>query len=110
MAQTLRIVFMDDLTGELLPDGQGQTISFALDGTSYEIDLTKDNAVALRKSLKRYVVAGREVGRARGVAAPKRRNREDTGAIRAWARQNGLQVSERGRVPSAILQAYDAAN
>ncbi|CCG05683.1 histone-like nucleoid-structuring protein Lsr2 [Blastococcus saxobsidens] len=101
---------MDDLTGELLPDGQGQTISFALDGTSYEIDLNKDNADALREVFKRYVAAGRKVGRARQVTPRRHRNREDTAAIRAWAWQNGLQVSERGRVPSAIVQAYDAAN
>lgn len=63
MAQKTKVVLVDDLTGQVLPDGQGQTVSFALEGVSYEIDLNKDDADALRQLFKRYVEAGRKVGR-----------------------------------------------
>lgn len=66
MAQKVQVVFVDDLTGEVLPDGQGQTVSFGLDGTSYELDLNKSNADALRETFKRYVRAGRRTGRPTG--------------------------------------------
>ncbi|SFE93893.1 histone-like nucleoid-structuring protein Lsr2 [Blastococcus tunisiensis] len=108
MAQKTKVVLVDDLTGEVLPDGQGQTVSFALEGTSYEIDLNKDDADALRQVFQRYVAAGRKVGRQpvgrRGARA------RDTAVIRTWARENGHNVSERGRIPSAVVEAYEAAN
>ena len=109
MAQTTRVLFVDDLTGDELPEGQGQTIKFSLDGTSYEIDLGKKNADAMRADVKRYVDAARKVGRgsngARSTAA-----RKDTAAIREWAKSNGHNISERGRIPSAVIDAYEAAN
>lgn len=116
MVQKTQVVIVDDLTGDVLAEGQGQTVSFGFDGTSYEIDLDKDNADVLRQAFKRYIDAGRRVGRqastggARGGSHVGRRNRQDTAAIRAWARENGHEVSERGRIPSSILQAYDAAH
>lgn len=109
MVQKTQVVLVDDLTGEVLPDGQAQTVSFALDGTSYEIDLNKDNADALRQVFKRYVEAGRKLGRQSGRGT-RARARQDTAVIRTWARENGHNVSERGRIPSAIVEAYEAAN
>lgn len=113
MAQKTHVVLVDDLTGDVLPDGEGQTISFALDGTSYEIDLSKKNADSLRKDLKRYVDASRKVGRTQSAgrrSSSSGRARQDTTAVRAWARENGHQISERGRIPSAVAEAYEAAN
>lgn len=109
MAQRTKVVIVDDLTGAVLPDGEGQTISFSLDGTSYEIDLSKANADALRSDLKRFVDAGRRVGRAKS-AGRRSSSRQDTTAVRAWARQNGHELSERGRIPTAVVEAYGAAN
>ena len=103
MAQQTRVVFVDDLTGETLPDGQGQTVSFALDGTSYELDLNKDNADELRGAFKRYVDAGRKVGRPTQAARRGGGRRPDNAAIRIWARENGHEISERGRIPSAVV-------
>ncbi len=111
MAQKTQVVLIDDLTGDILSDGQGQTVSFALDGTSYEIDLNKKNADALRTDLRCYVDAARKLGRA-GSASRRGAGggRQDTAAIRAWARQNGHAVNERGRIPSSIVQAYRSAH
>jgi hypothetical protein len=94
VAQKTQVVIVDDLTGDVLPDGQGQTVSFALDGTSYEIDLNKQNAERLRKDLKRYVDAARKVGRAKSSGRRgSSKGRQGTGAIREWARQNGHAIS-----------------
>lgn len=115
MASKMQVVVVDDLTGDVLADGRGQTVYFGLDGSSYEIDLDKQNAAALRQAFKRYIEAGRRVGRGgslapRSAAAGRRRSTQDTADIRAWARDNGHQVSERGRIPAAIIQAYHAVH
>ena len=110
MAQRTHIVLVDDLTGDVLPDGQGQTVSFSLDGTQFEIDLKNDNAEKFRDDLKRYVAAARRVGR---QPADRRRTAgipADKHAIRAWAKGNGYEVSDRGRIPAAVVAAYEAAN
>lgn len=85
MAQRTHVVFVDDLSGEELPQGQGQTVSFGLDGTTYEIDLNKDNADELRATLKRFVDAARKVGRAQSGRTGGGRDvqsRRDAQAIR----------------------------
>lgn len=114
MAQRTNIIIVDDLTDETLPEGQGQTVTFGLDGTSYELDLSKDNADQLREDFKRYVDAARKVSRS--TSGGSRRStassggRKDTAAIREWAKANGHEVSERGRIASSVREAYDAAN
>jgi hypothetical protein len=108
MARRTQVLFVDDLTGDELPDGQGQTVTFSLDGVSYEIDLNKDNADSLRADFKRYTDAGRKIGR-QSSGRPAAR-REDTSDIRAWAKANGHEVNERGRIPAAVTEAYQAAN
>jgi hypothetical protein len=109
VVQKTQVVLIDDLSGDTLRDGQGQTIPFALDGTSYEIDLNKKNADALRKDLKRYVDAARKVGRDRASGRRSTgRGRQDTAAIREWARKSGHAVSQRGRIPSSVVEAYEA--
>lgn len=116
MASRAVVILEDDLTGEQLEAGRGETISFGLDGHDYEIDLSGENATELRQALGRYTGAARKTGpvgvRAGGGRSARRstRPRRDTSAIRAWARENGHEVSERGRVPSGVLAAYDAAH
>ena len=116
MAQKVDVRFVDDLDGS---EASG-TVSFALDGRAYEIDLSDDNAARLRDSLAAFVAAARRTGgrRSRGQrsstseapAAPARPSREATAAIRTWARENGHEVSERGRIPKAVVEAYQAAH
>src|SRR3954452_1094238 len=107
MAQKVHIVLEDDLDGS----DATQTVSFGLDGTSYEIDLNDKNASALRDALAKYVGHGRKVtGPRRG-----RRSAASSGAtnsareIRDWARSNGHAVPERGRIPSSVREAFEAA-
>ena len=118
MALQVNVKFVDDLDGS---DAAG-TVAFALDGRAYEIDLSEDNAARLRNSLASFVAAARKSGgaAAAGRRAPKvtassgRRpqplDREQTAAIRAWARQNGHQVSDRGRISKTVVDAFQAAH
>ena len=117
MAQKVEVKVVDDLDGSE-PAG---TVSFALDGRSYEIDLSDDNAARLRGSLASFVAAARRSSGAprrrrdargsTGVdSVPARTGQENTTVIRSWARENGHVVSERGRIPKAVVQAYQAAH
>ncbi|MFG6403542.1 MULTISPECIES: Lsr2 family protein [unclassified Microbacterium] len=114
MARRIVHQLVDDLDGTELEVGTGETVLFSLDGIAYEIDLTEENAAALRDALAPYVEAARSISRTSGGSAsarPRRRTgQRDYSAIRAWAKENGHSVSERGRVPAAVLEAYDAAN
>jgi hypothetical protein len=117
MARRIVHQLVDDLDGSVLEVGEGETVLFSLDGTAYEIDLSGDNAQALRDAFAPYVDAARSVSSTRssganGAARPRRRaeQKRDYTDIRAWAKSNGHEVSERGRVPSTILDAYDAAH
>jgi len=112
MAQRTRTELVDDIDGRVLRDGKGETVSFALDGSSYEIDLSTSNARKFRSMFEGYVAAGRKVagGRARRrprAAAVSRAH--DARAVRKWAAANGLDVSARGRIPADILEQYKAA-
>jgi hypothetical protein len=116
MAQKVDVRFVDDLDGS---EAAG-TVSFALDGRAYEIDLSDDNASRLRDSLATFVAAARRTGTRRARSqrsgtweapvAPARPSREATAAIRTWARENGHEVSERGRIPKAVVEAYQSAH
>jgi Lsr2 len=106
MAQKVHITLEDDLDG----GDANETVAFGLDGRSYEIDLNNKNAKALRDALATYVAAARRAGgrtagvRRRGVAGSNARE------IREWARSNGHQVPDRGRIPSGVREAYEAAH
>ena len=106
MAQKVHITLEDDLDG----GDATETVSFGLDGRSYEIDLNDKNAAALRDAVARYVAAARRGG-SRGTAA-KRRTQMGTSAreIRDWARSNGHKVPDRGRIPADIREAFEAAH
>ena len=115
MARKVQVILSDDLDENVSAD---ETVSFALDGTNYEIDLSDKNAKEMREALSRYVQAARKVGRASGRASGGgrsratggRMDREQAGAIRDWARKNGHQVSDRGRIPASVVDAYEAAH
>jgi hypothetical protein len=108
MAQKVTVSLVDDLSGSQADE----TVTFGLDGKSYEIDLSSVNAGKLRDALANYVGAARKAGRTghtNGVAAPVRPasvDREQNQAIREWARKRGMKVSDRGRIPSDVTEAY----
>ena len=112
MAQKVHIVLVDDLDGSEATE----SVSFGLDGTSYEIDLNDTNAAALREALSGYVGHARKVGSARRNARKSSSTSAATtdGAsakeIRDWARSNGYDVPDRGRVSADVRQAFDAAH
>lgn len=104
---------VDDLDGSVLEDGEGKQVIFSVEGRAYEIDLSADNAEKLFEAFAPYVAAARSVsasnpGRSHRSSSQKRS--VDLGAVREWARANGHTVSDRGRVPGSIIDAYEAAN
>ena len=105
MAQKVTVEMTDDLDGSQADT----TVSFAVDGTAYEIDLSKRNAAAMRRTFDRYIEharkAGRSTRRTRGT-----RDRRHSSDVRAWAKARGIQVSERGRIPASIVSQYEEAN
>ncbi|MGW3956141.1 histone-like nucleoid-structuring protein Lsr2 [Streptomyces sp. NPDC004752] len=110
MAQKVQVLLVDDLDG-----GEAdETVTFALDGKTFEIDLTTSNADKLRGLLDPYVKGGRRTGgRASGGRGKTRvvsGGSQDTAQIRAWAKENGYEVNDRGRVPASIREAYEKAN
>ena len=115
MAQKVQVLLLDDLDG----GEASETVSFGLDGTSYEIDLSEGNAEKLRDMLSNYVGAARRVGAAGGGRRSGRAraagggraamDREQAAAIRAWAKKQGLKVSDRGRIPASIVEQFNAA-
>lgn len=110
MAKKVQVTLIDDIDGGTAVE----TVGFALDGSSYEIDLSKSNAKKLRDSLSTYVSHARKAGRVRSSGrsgrATARTDREQVQAIREWARRNGHKVSDRGRVPASVIEAYNDAN
>lgn len=114
MAQKVTVELVDDLDGTASDDIT--TVTFALDGVSYEIDLNTANAEALRGVFAGVIAAGRRVGgRAKrgSVRVPGARptaDREQTRAIRDWARQNGFDLAERGRIPGNVIEAFEEAH
>jgi hypothetical protein len=112
MAKQVITVLTDDLDG----GDADRTIEFGLDGINYTIDLSDKNVGKLRKVLDPYLTVAVKVGRTNGnsriasrtTAAPARSNRDQNQAIREWATKNGYEVSERGRIPSSIAEAFHA--
>ncbi|MCG7210144.1 histone-like nucleoid-structuring protein Lsr2 [Streptomyces arenae] len=107
MAQQTIIQLLDDLDGS----EASETIVFGLDGKTYEIDLNDKNATKLRKALEPYVGKGRKTNQGRGSkrTSAGRVADSDTAQIRAWAKENGYEVNDRGRVPADIKEAYAKA-
>lgn len=117
MAQKVQVLLVCDLH-----DGEEEgteTVAFSLDGSSYEIDLCADHAASMRDDLATYVGAARRAGRSGSSTAARRSSRPARSGsadkqrvqdIREWARNNGHQVSERGRLSSVVVEAYDKAH
>ena len=106
MAQKTVVQLVDDLDGSMATE----TVRFAVDGASYEIDLNRSNAKALRDSLADFTVAGRRVSdQPRRQARVGTRGQEQLDALRAWARANGYEVADRGRISQRVQDAYPAA-
>ena len=113
MAKQIVTLLTDDLDG----GDADRTVEFGLDGVNYTIDLSEKNADKLQKILAPYLSAGTRVrasridGRgSRQPATASRSNRDQNQAIREWAGKNGYEVSERGRIPTSIVEAYHQAN
>ncbi|GGQ56537.1 histone-like nucleoid-structuring protein Lsr2 [Couchioplanes azureus] len=113
MAKQVITLLTDDLDGS----EADRTVEFGLDGVNYTIDLSEKNAGKLRKALDPYLSVATRVGRSgaeprvarRGAAASTgRATRDQNQAIREWAGKNGYEVSERGRIPSSVVEAYHA--
>ena len=107
MAQRIQVQLIDDITGE----EAAETVTFGLDGVAYQIDLTAQNANALREELSVYLDKGRKVrGRSRSQQRSTTPSRNETRRIREWAEKNGYSPSSRGRISKSIIEAYQAAN
>jgi len=115
MAQKTQVTLVDDLDGS----DATQTVTFAFQGTSYEIDLNDEHASSIEESFAEWISNARKTAGGRSTPGSSSRNtsgrasssakRGDLDAVRAWARDNGHTVSDRGRVSNKILEAYDAA-
>jgi hypothetical protein len=109
MAQKIQTLFIDDIDGS---EAEG-TVRFGLDGTEYEIDLNAEHAQALRDALARYVQAGRRAGGS--APRPARAARRVSGSgvdsteVREWAKAQGIEVKDRGRVPAELVVKFKAA-
>ena len=107
MAKKVVTTLIDDLDG----GRADETVRFGFEGAEYEIDLSGKNGLKLRKALEPYLSAATKVGRTGngrvvGRAVRAGGSRDENAAIRAWAQQNGHEVSERGRIPTAVIEAY----
>ena len=123
MAQRVVVELTDDLDGRPIPDGKGETVRFGLDRQEFEIDLGEKNAKALRDAFSTYVTAARLSGASRNAGSGSGSGRSGTGrsaevpvrdydpkAVRAWAEQQGLEVSQRGRVPAELVTKFQEAS
>ena len=112
MARNTITTLVDDIDGT----EASETLVFALDGTTYEIDLNEAHAEDLREVLAPFVSVARKTsgGQARRSSAPSSRPRSgsapDPREVRAWAEANGVDVSPRGRIKADVLEQYRAAN
>jgi hypothetical protein len=115
MAKETIVQLTDDLDG----GEAAEELTFALRGVEYEIDLSPKNVAALEKALAKFVHAGRKVGRTTSISrkskAPRSRKetngaKQDVSAIRTWARENGYEISNRGRISAGIREAYESAS
>jgi hypothetical protein len=106
MATKVTVELEDDLEG----GPADETVRFGIGGSEYEIDLNKKNARAFRKQLAPFIDHARRAGRGQrrrsGRTAP---SRQHSGDVRAWAKDQGIAISERGRIPASVVEQYEAA-
>jgi hypothetical protein len=106
VAQRTQVRYVDDIDGS---EADG-TVRFGLAGSDYEIDLSKQHADELAAAIGPYVDAARKVSSARRPVRGSRPARHDQSDVRAWAREQGLPVSDRGRIPADVLARYESAH
>jgi hypothetical protein len=108
VAQKVSVTFACDYDSKEIPDGEHLTRAFSLDGRDYEIDLCEKHSQKFDEALTRFAERARRVtGR---VARPKRRtaaHRQRSADIRAWAKDSGIEVSDRGRIPAQVISKYE---
>ena len=119
MAQRVITQLVSDLSGNEVVEGNGETVEFSYRGTNYTIDLTDKEAAGFDKAVARYIEHATKVSSSR---TPRRRTPSSSNGssagrskgelqnIRAWARENGYEISERGRIKAEVVDAYHAAN
>ena len=122
MAKVTRVQIVDDLDGTVLDEGEGQTLEFALDGQAYTIDLKPEHAQQLRDALAPWVAHATRVSSSRrassngasrrssGTRSASGMTPEELNEVREWARSNGYQVADRGRIKASVLEAFEAAH
>ncbi|MEV7973816.1 Lsr2 family protein [Cellulomonas sp. NPDC089187] len=110
MAQKVQVLLVDDIDGGTADE----TVTFGLDGVNYEIDLSTAHAKELRDAFGTWVGHARKISnrgtRSGSAGASRPRRNSDAGDVRAWAKENGYEVSERGRISAEIREAYAAAH
>ncbi|PJJ73233.1 Lsr2 protein [Diaminobutyricimonas aerilata] len=109
MAKRTIVTITDDLDGS----EDAETVTFGFDGKRYEIDLSEANRAKLESALQPFIDAARPAGGSRGDSASSRPRRGvplNLAAVRAWAADNGHEVNQRGRIPTAVIEAYEAAH
>lgn len=111
MAQKLVTQLVDDIDGTVLDDGSGETVKFALDGNTYEIDLSDEHASELRATLETFVTGGRRLSRSKtrpqAGARTGSRSGPPASEIRDWARSHDIEVPATGRIPRSVREAFD---
>lgn len=110
MAQRVTVQLVSDLSGEAIEDGKGETVTFSLDSTSYELDLTNKEADKFRGLFQDHIAVARRVGRKTGTAGKRSQVGSNAKDVRAWAQSQGIEVPERGRIPAEVREKYDAAH
>ncbi|MFI6315587.1 Lsr2 family protein [Nocardia fusca] len=106
MARKVVVTVIDDVDGV---SAAAETVSFGIDGTIYEIDLSESNARELRAGMNKWIPHARKIGGRSRTQTPAVRQRKDASAVREWARRNGHNLPDRGRIPSAVMDAYQRA-
>lgn len=107
MAQRVTVALEDDLDG----GPADETVRFGVGGVEYEIDLSKKNASAFRRQIMPFIEHARKAGRGQARRSSRTASsRQRSGDIRAWAKDQGISVSERGRIPASVIQQYESAS
>ncbi|MDJ0347448.1 Lsr2 family protein [Streptomyces sp. H10-C2] len=110
MAQKIVTIYTDDLTGE--ESSEATTHTLAIDGIVYELDLSPESFDKLLDATRPFTEKGRRAGRGKSSVIPRKASRpgDETARIRAWAKENGYDVNDRGRVPATVREAYENAH
>lgn len=115
MAERIVRQLIDDISGREIVDGDGERIEFSVRGAAYQIDLLSENVAKFEKALAPYLDAAQRVRasgsrQAKSAGSASRASKEQLAAIREWARKQGHEVSERGRIKAEIVEAFEAAH